>query len=201
MLTRTTHGAGRLARSCQSVSRMGGRGFDPVQAQNFYKTNNQPQGAMWQPMTGPRGTSTTNQNMPTCRSLIGPRACHLSNCHRHCPVILPRQLLTSSVPRVTLTVVTCVTPGLVQLSALYIQIMPATCHLLELPHVSPLGLPRHLYGPYGLYSHHATWHCTDCTVIIPLIFFFACLPFRTERDIFCIRSPFDEVNIPPESGR
>ena len=39
---------------------------------------------------------------------------------------------------------------------------------------------------YGLYSH-------------PL--FFACLPFRTEHDILLIRSPFDKVNIPPESGR
>jgi hypothetical protein len=33
------------------------------------------------------------------------------------------------------------------------------------------------------------------------IFFFACLTYRTERDIFSIRSPFDKVNIPPESGR
>jgi hypothetical protein len=31
--------------------------------------------------------------------------------------------------------------------------------------------------------------------------FFACLLIWTERDIFRIRSPFDEVNIPPESGR
>jgi hypothetical protein len=52
--------------------------------------------------------------------------------------------------------------------------------------------------PYDLYSHHATWHCTDCTVIP---FFFACLDFRTERDILLTRSPFDEVNIPSESGR
>jgi hypothetical protein len=32
-------------------------------------------------------------------------------------------------------------------------------------------------------------------------FFFACLTFRTECDIFSIRTPFDKVNIPPESGR
>jgi hypothetical protein len=39
--------------------------------------------------------------------------------------------------------------------------------------------------------------CTDCTVNN----FFACLTYRTECDIFSIRSPFDKVNIPPESGR
>ena len=31
--------------------------------------------------------------------------------------------------------------------------------------------------------------------------FFVCLTYQTERDIFSIRSPFDKVNIPPESGR
>jgi hypothetical protein len=30
---------------------------------------------------------------------------------------------------------------------------------------------------------------------------FACLAWRTDRDIFSIRRPFDKVNIPPESGR
>jgi hypothetical protein len=33
------------------------------------------------------------------------------------------------------------------------------------------------------------------------IFFFTCLTYRTECDIFSIWSPFDKVNIPPESGR
>jgi hypothetical protein len=66
---------------------------------------------------------------------------------------------------------------------------PATCHLQELPH--------HLYGH------------TACTVSLPRgtvrtvqsSHFFACLGFWTERDIFRIQSPFDEVNIWPESGR
>jgi hypothetical protein len=31
--------------------------------------------------------------------------------------------------------------------------------------------------------------------------FFAYLAWRTDRDIFSIRCPFDKVNIPPESGR
>jgi hypothetical protein len=31
--------------------------------------------------------------------------------------------------------------------------------------------------------------------------FFTCLGFRSERDNFRIRSPFEEVNIWPESGR
>jgi hypothetical protein len=80
-----------------------------------------------------------------------------------------------------------------------------TCRVLVMPrvlrtvcHVSPPGWPTSsvrtchvsLYGPatwlYGLPSQHQI---------------FACLTFRTERDIFSIRTPFDEVNIPPESGR
>jgi hypothetical protein len=47
-------------------------------------------------------------------------------------------------------------------------------------------------------------HCTACHVAVrpaQSASFFACLTFRTERDIFSIRTPFDEVNIPPESGR
>jgi hypothetical protein len=71
------------------------------------------------------------------------------------------------------------------------------CHLYGLPcvaswlaHVSCTDMPRVLYG-------RATW--TVRTVQSSP--FFACLPFRTERDIFSIRTPFDEVNIPPESGR
>jgi hypothetical protein len=59
----------------------------------------------------------------------------------------------------------------------------ATCRLQ--------GLPRQLYDR------------TACTVSMPRGTvrtvqsspFFACLPFRTERDILRIRSPFDEVNI------
>jgi hypothetical protein len=82
---------------------------------------------------------------------------------------------------------------------------PATCHLLVMPrviiricHVSYSGTAtspvrtchvstvRTATWQYGLPSQHQI---------------FACLTFRTERDIFSIRTPFDEVNIPPESGR
>jgi hypothetical protein len=110
----------------------------------------------------------------------------LSSCHVSATV--SAQSATDVVPRVTLTMVTRVTPGLVQLSS-HTPNQLAMCHLLE--------LPCHLYGPYDLYNQHATWHCTDCTVIP----FFACLPFRTERNILLIWSSFDEVNIPSESGR
>jgi hypothetical protein len=80
---------GWLAQPCQSIARWGGRGFDSrAKPQNFTKTNNQPWGATWQPMTGPRGTSTTNQNA-TCRCLIGPTCLPpinrtaMSPCHCH----------------------------------------------------------------------------------------------------------------------
>jgi hypothetical protein len=116
------------------------------------------------------------------------------------PVSLSRQLLMSSMPHVTLTVVTRVTPRLVQLSAHTCAPSPTTCCLQELPCVIFRSFHISLYGPYNLYSQHATWHCTNYTdyTIIP---FFACFPFQIECDILHIRSPFDEVNIPPESGR
>jgi hypothetical protein len=118
---------------------------------------------------------------------------------RHpCHVILPRQLLTSPVPRVTLPVVTRVTSGLVQRTP-KVPNLPDTCHSLELPRV--------LYGPAMCLSVR-TCHvsCTDCHTyglygLHSQHFFFACLTFRTECDIFSIRTPFDKVNIPPESGR
>jgi hypothetical protein len=67
----------------------------------------------------------------------------------------------------------------------------ATCCHLRLPHV--VSRRCHV-SPSGA----ATSTCTDYTVI-PI--FFAYLAFRTERDIFLTRSPFDEENIPTESGR
>jgi hypothetical protein len=54
------------------------------------------------------------------------------------------------------------------------------CTVVRSCHVRP-------YGLYGLVQSASN--------------FFACLAWRTDRDIFSIRSPFDKVNIPPESGR
>jgi hypothetical protein len=65
----------------------------------------------------------------------------------------------------------------------------AMCHILELPH--------QLYRPTMSAVRTCHMDCTNYTVIP----FFACLNFRTERDIFSIRTPFDKVNIPPESRR
>jgi len=73
--------------------------------------------------------------------------------------------------------------------------LSTTSHYLRLPHVSYMYLPcqrtdmphQHSYGLYGLHNQQ--------------FFFFACLTFRTECDIFSIQSPFDKVNIPQESWR
>jgi hypothetical protein len=96
----------RLARFFQSVAR---RRFGVrlrTRPHNFTQPESQPQGAMWQPMTGPHGTSPTNKTLP----LVEHRMVHVSatypaTCHRTCLV----NLLTSSMPRVTLTVVTRLT--------------------------------------------------------------------------------------------
>jgi hypothetical protein len=73
----------------------------------------------------------------------------------------------------------------------------ATCPPYGLPHVTSwlahvicTDMPRQLYG-------RATWTVRTAQSSP----FFACFPFRTEHDIFSIRTPFDEVNIPLESGR
>jgi hypothetical protein len=109
----------------------------------------------------------------------GPRVCHRT---------FPVTCRCHPVPRVTLTVVTRVTHRLVQLYT-HTPHHPAMCHFQE--------LPRQLYGR------------TACTISMPCGTvrtiqsspFFAYLGFQTERDIFRIRSPFDELNIWTESGR
>jgi hypothetical protein len=104
---------------------------------------------------------------------------------------------------------------------------PDTCRVLVMPrvlrtvcHVSPPGWPTSAVRPYHVictvyHMSPPSWPtsvvrtCHVCCTDVPHGLyglyshppFFACLPFRTERDIFSIRTPFDEVNIPPESGR
>jgi hypothetical protein len=78
--------------------------------------------------------------------------CHLSPYLRsHCPV---------SAATSPADVIPCHVSPIDWSSCLPYATSPATCRLP--------GLPRH---PYGLYSQHATWHCTDCTVIPPPFFF------------------------------
>jgi hypothetical protein len=43
-------------------------GSTPVETHKIlHNPTSQPQGATWQPMTGPRGTSTTNQKLPSVK--------------------------------------------------------------------------------------------------------------------------------------
>ena len=98
-------------------------------------------------------------------------------------------------PRVTLPVVTRVTSALVHP---YAQMFKSYCH------VSLLGsamchhpeLPRHF-----CHISIRTCHVSVCTDCIINNYFFACLTFRTECDIFSIRTLFDIKIIPLESGR
>jgi hypothetical protein len=67
--------------------------------------------------------------------------------------------------------------------------------LYRIYHITVRNLPRHC-------TESATCHCTDVPRVLPSQHqIFACLTFRTERDIFSIRTPFDIKIIPPESGR
>jgi hypothetical protein len=64
----------------------------------------------------------------------------------------------------------------------------------NVPHHPPATSPYGWYGPatspYGLYGQVQSASKN-----------FACLAWRTDRDIFSIRTPFEKVNILPESGR
>jgi hypothetical protein len=95
------------------------------------------------------------------------------------------------------------------------------CHLSTidwssfLPHVCPVSKPAQsppatCFLTYLLVPHHLPhqlYDCTTCTVSLPCglyglyshPFFFTCLVFLSECDIFRIQSPFDEVNIWSES--
>jgi len=129
--------------------------------------------SLWGRAEKPRGTSTTGRNLPSVGCLL----VHVpATCHRTCAV-------TATSPA---DVIPCHVSPIDWSSCLSYATSPATCRLR--------GLPRHPYG------QHATWHCTDCTVIPPPPFF-SFLGSRTERDVFRIRSPLDEVGIWPESGR
>jgi hypothetical protein len=78
----------------------------------------------------------------------------------------------------------------------------ATCQLFtrrvnlfaNQPTTTAMSSPYDLYGPatspYGLYGQVQSASKN-----------FACLAWRTDRDISFIRTPFEKVNIPPESGR
>jgi hypothetical protein len=173
----------------------------PSMPQILHITINQSRGATWQPTTGPRGTLTNQPKHATCQSSIGPRARAVLPCQFATSAsVLSRHSATSAAD---VTHATCHpysgdtchlgigpvrTPNRTRVKS------AATCHLLELA-------TCHLYGPATSAYRHATvsvrTDCTDCTVNN----FFACLTYRTECDIFSIRSPFDKVNIPPESGR
>jgi hypothetical protein len=61
------------------------------------------------------------------------------------------------------------------------------CHIIQLPCHHDGTDPA--TSPYGLYGQVQSASKN-----------FACLPWRTDRDIFSIRTPFEKVNIPPESG-
>jgi hypothetical protein len=153
----------------------------------------------------------------TCQLMIRPR-----------PTVLPHQLATSicSYCLVTLPRHSPYCPVILATSAA--DVTHATCHPFSgdtchlgigptirpnvqicLPHVITRGCHMSpvqtchvsLYGPATSVYGHATSASVRTVWTAQSTIFFACLTFRTECDIFSIRTPFDKVNIPPESGR
>jgi hypothetical protein len=137
---------------------VGGPEFKPHELQKKFtnKTNDQSLGSTWQPMSGPRGTTSfanlpshvSNVDSPTC--LPCQYSCHLSalypvTCHR---TVGPHGTCMS-VPHVTLPVVTHVTSG----------------WSMSIVHNLPTMMPCQFYGRttftisyhvalYRLYSQH-----------------------------------------------
>jgi hypothetical protein len=171
-------------------------------------------------MIGPHGTQSFDPKTTMCQSPIRPRhlphrlpyvqspatsSCHIIVRSPHHPT---RRLLTSSRA-------TCHPSS------------GDTCHLRIGPtvhpksqicltrvitwsrHVSCTDLPRVLYGPdtWRLYGPTMSAYGRTKSASVRTIrtaqsaIFFSYLTFQTECDIFSIRTPFDKVNIPPESGR
>jgi hypothetical protein len=118
-------------------------------------------------------------------------------------------------PRVTLPVVTHVTSDWSNRTPKTPN-LPDTCHCLRLPRV--------LYGSATCHRmdlpHVIPWCCHITYMDLPCVIVrtdtcpvrtvrtgtvsiqnFACLAWRTECDIFSIRTPFEKKIIPPESGR
>jgi hypothetical protein len=156
----------------------------------LHKPMSQPMGAMWQPMTGPRGTFPLAEYDATCQQRIEPPVCRgvcpVNNCTA---MSLPCQHATVSA---TSACATCH------------PYSGDTCHPLTGPipvihhitcHVSSPGAATSVVRPVQSACHMALYRLYSHP------FFFSCLGFRTECDIFRIQSPFDEVNIWPESGR
>jgi hypothetical protein len=118
--------------------------------------------ATWHPIFRPNNchVSTDDSSMPTnhkptcvtCQFIQ--IICHasLSYALSTAMSLEPRHLLTSSMPRVTLSVVTCVTFGLAQLCAkkskfvCHVSLPRATTCPIQTCHVSCMDLPRVLYG-------------------------------------------------------
>jgi hypothetical protein len=129
-----------------------------------------------------------------CQFLNGPR-------HLPCTTILPCHPAVC-LPRHPATV-------LAQLAADVIL-----CHVspLQWLHMSPIdwssclpihhiSLPCVVFRNYHVSSPGVATSSVRTVRTVQSSPFFACLGFRTERDIFCIQILFDEVNIWPESGR
>jgi hypothetical protein len=144
-------------------------------------------------MTRPRGTSPFIENDATCQALIHPPACHIP-CHLSS--YLPSQ--PANVIHATSAYATCHPYSGDTCHPLTGPTVPVICSITC--HVSSPEAAMSAVRPYDLYSQPTMWNCTDCTDCT-ITHFFACLGFRTECDIFHIRSPFDEVNIWPESRR
>jgi hypothetical protein len=188
---------------CKGVRWRGSPGVELRELhKNFNKTFNQYRGATWQPTIGPCGTQSFHHKTATCQSPIGPCARHLSEAvlprhpsyicpvscrvssavrlchlpHHLCHVIIqsPHHMMTSSVPRVSLSVATCVTFGLAQLCTkkskyVYHMSLPGatTCHLYKPAMCHMYGPATSAYGHATLASVRTVW-TAQSTIFLPV---------------------------------
>jgi hypothetical protein len=124
-----------------------------VESIKFYTTpESQLEGAMWQPMTGPCGTSPTNQTLPLIEhQMVHVSATYLATC-------LPVSLLTSSCatchPYSGDTCHPRTGPVAYRMPHHLPRVFSRSSHVICMV-VRPVQSACHvaLYGLYGLYSH------------------------------------------------
>jgi hypothetical protein len=143
-----------LVRSAEEV-----RGSTPVESIKFYTTQeSQPEGATWQPMTGPRGTSPTNQKLP----LVKHRMVHVSAMY---PTTCLLRCLPNQQPYCHITALsTCHCIYHVSL----LTSSCATCHPYSGDMCHPWAGPVACHTPHHLPCVFSRSCHVSCTVVQPI---------------------------------
>jgi hypothetical protein len=133
-------------------------GLQPI----LHKPESQPQGATWQPMTGPRGTFPLAKYDATCQALVRPPVCRgvssvlphhspVSLCHYICHVSLLTSSRATCHPYSGDTCHPRTGPVACRMPHHLPRVFSRSCHIICMV-VQPVQSAFHV-ALYGLYSH------------------------------------------------